>query len=1072
MLVRSITIVIAIVLEGGVAARAADPAAVEFFEKRIRPILVENCVGCHGPEKHKAGLRLDSASAAMKGGDSGPAIVAGEPDKSRLVDAVGYRNVDLQMPPKGKLTNANIADLSEWVRRGAAWPAEPVAKASAAGEFDLAARKAAHWAWKPVRAVPPPAVRDEHWPRGPIDRFVLAGLEARNLQPAPAADRRTLLRRATFDLTGLPPTAAEIDAYLHDESPDAFARVVDRLLASPRFGERWGRHWLDLVRYAETRGHEFDYTSPNAWQYRDYVIRAVNADVPYAQFVTEHIAGDLLDHPRSHPVEGFNESILGTGFWYFGEQLHSPVDLRQDEAERLDNMVDVFSKAVLGLTVSCARCHDHKFDAISTKDYYSLIGFLESTSYRQVRFDTLDEHRRIADDLRVLRKRHEPAIRRAIVAALRPGVEHLAESLTEAKAPWAAAIKAAMKDPADPLYAWAYTAEKPGSFGARIEGIRGRLAAGDPAHEGESLGTGDVAFAWIPDGPGFETVGRGAIIFGTDWRHVVLGVSERPVVNFDTAWSSLSIGGGCEEEPGDLAKMHRAGRTTRTPSFTISSDHLYYLARGRGRAFVCVNSHLMMEGPLHRALVQSVDGEGGFRWIGHDVSRYRGHRCHVEFSANSGAEFAIATVRQSDRPPAVPNPLNSLLGRPIVGVSTPAELAAAYQRVCLRALDCLAGSETAEPLDQPGLLRLADWLVRHSDLFAGEFKVDAVDKFVAEQSQVLSRIHRESRLAPAMLDDSGVDEHVFIRGNPNAPGDLAPRRFLEALAGPDPLDPPHGSGRLELARQVTDPELDPFISRVMVNRAWHHLFGRGLVASTDNFGVLGDPPTHPVLLDHLAAQFVRDGWSLKRLVRSIMLSAAYRMESRLQGKFEDADPQNLLVRRQNVRRLEGEAIRDAMLAVSGRLDDTMYGPPVPAHVTAFQEGRGKPTTNGPLDGDGRRSIYLAVRRNFLSPFLLAFDTPAPATCIGRRTVSNVPAQALILLNDPFVHQQAERWGRRALQEPAASGVDAMFVDAIGRPPSEMERRECLAFLTKQDAATAWADLAHVLFNLKEFIFVR
>jgi mono/diheme cytochrome c family protein len=1072
MLVRWITITIAIVLAVDVAARAADPAAVEFFEKRIRPILVENCVGCHGPEKQKGGLRLDSAAVAMKGGDSGPVIVAGEPDKSRLVDAVGYRNIDLQMPPKGKLTNANIADLSEWVRRGAAWPAEPVAKTPAADGFDLAARKRVHWAWKRVRAVSPPAVRDERWPNGPIDRFVLAGLEANGLRPAPGADRRTLLRRATFDLAGLPPTAAEIDAFLIDESPDAFGRVVDRLLASPRFGERWGRHWLDLVRYAETRGHEFDYTSPNAWQYRDYVVRAINADVPYSQFVTEHIAGDLLDHPRRHPVEGFNESILGTGFWFLGEQLHSPVDLRQDEAERLDNMVDVFSKAFLGLTVSCARCHDHKFDAISTRDYYSLLGFLESSSYRQVRFDTLDEHRRLADDLRVLRKRNEPAIRRAVAAALRPGVEHFAESLTAPKAGWAAAIKAATDDPADPLYAWAYTTGKPGSFGARIEGIRRRLAAVDSADDGESLGTGVVAPPWISDGAGFETVGRGGIVFGADRRRPIVGVSERAAVNFDTAWNSLSIAPGYEDEPGDLGKMHRAGRTIRTTSFTISSDRLYYLVCGRGRAFACVNSHVMMEGPLHRTLVQSVAGEGNFRWVGHDVGRYRGHRCHVEFSADPGAEFAIAAVRQSDRPPAVPNPGSHLLGTAIAAVSTPAELAAAYQRVCLRALDCLAGTETADPLDQPGLLPLAAWLVRHSDLFVGEFKVDAVDKFVAEQSHMLSRIYRESRLAPAMLDGSGVDEHVFVRGNPNAPGDIAPRRFLEALAGPAPLNPPHGSGRLELARQVTDPALDPFLGRVMVNRAWHHLFGRGLVASTDNFGVLGEPPTQPDLLDHLAAQFVRDGWSLKRLLRSIMLSSAYQMESRLQGKPEESDPQNLLVRRQNVRRLEGEAIRDAMLALSGRLDDTMFGPPVPTHVTAFQEGRGKPTTNGPLDGNGRRSIYLAVHRNFLSPFLLAFDTPAPATCIGRRTVSNVPAQALILLNDPFVHEQAERWSRRAIQEPAAGRVDAMFVDAIGRPPSEAERRECLAFLKKQDAATAWADLAHALFNVKEFVFIR
>jgi mono/diheme cytochrome c family protein len=1065
MLVRSIAIAVVFATVG--AVRAADPAALEFFEKKVRPILVENCVGCHGPEKHKGGLRLDSWTAVLKGGDSGPAVIAGEPDKSRLLDAVGYKNVDLQMPPKGKLPDAAIADLAEWVRRGAAWPAEPVTKSTATGDFNLAARKAAHWAWNPVRPVSPPGVRNDHWPHDPIDQFVLAKIEASGLTPASAADKRTLLRRAAFDLTGLPPTAAEIGAFLADDSPDAFARVVDHQLASPHFGERWGRHWLDLMRYAETRGHEFDYVSPNAWQYRDYVIRAINAEVPYNQFVTEHLAGDLLDRPRLNPAAGFNESVLGTGFWLLGEQLHSPVDLRQDEADRLDNMVDVFSKAFLGLTVACARCHDHKFDAISTKDYHALLGFLESSSYRQVRFDTTDEHRRTATELSVLRARREPALRRAVAAALRSGVERLAESLTAPKGAWTSAIKAAVNDPADPLHAWAFAMEKPEHFYERVEQVRQRLSAVDMVREGEPSGVVRIAPPWIPDGAGFESVQTGGVIFGADRRRPILGVADRASEVFDPIWNSLTSAPGSEDDPGDLAKMHRPGRTVRTPSFTIAADHLYYLVRGRGHAFACVNSHLLMEGPLHRTLIQPVVGDGGFRWVMHDVNRYRGQRCHVEFSADKGGDFAVAAVVQSEKPPSAPVPFGRVLGTALATVTTPADLAAAYQRVFLTALDGLADGS-----DDPGLAGLADWLVRHGDLFVAEFKSDAIDAFLAEQPKCLSQLRRESRLAPAMLDGSGVDERVFIRGNPKTLGDVAPRRFLEALTGPAPLIPPRGSGRLELARQVTDPEIDPFLARVMVNRAWHHLFGRGLVASTDNFGILGEPPTHPELLDHLAAQFVRDGWSLKRLLRSIMLSSTYQMESGLQGKGEDVDPQNLLLRRQNLRRLEGEAIRDAMLAVSGRLDDTMYGRPVPAHVSAFEDGRGKPATNGPLDGAGRRSIYLAVRRNFLPPFLLAFDTPAPATCIGRRTVSNVPAQALILLNDPFVHQQAERWGKRVMAQPAAQRIDGMFIDAFGRPPSETERSECLAFLANRDDTATWADLAHSLFNVKEFVFLR
>ncbi|HJT76110.1 MAG TPA: DUF1549 domain-containing protein, partial [Gemmataceae bacterium] len=383
----------ALAVAAGARAAEATPDGVEFFEKKVRPVLAEHCYRCHSAQakKPKGGLLLDSRAALLKGGDNGPALVPGQPEHSRLIDAVRYTDVDLRMPPRGKLPPQAVADLTAWVRSGAPWPAE-AGKATVAvvHAFDLQARKRQHWAWQPVRPQPPPAVRDTAWPRSPVDRFILAKLEAKGLHPAPPADRRTLLRRVCFDLTGLPPKPEQVEAFARDDAPDAYEKVVDRLLASPQYGERWGRHWLDLVRYAETRGHEFDYPIPNAYQYRDYVIRAVSADVPYNQFVTEHIAGDLLDRPRRDPRTGSNESILGTAFWFLGEEVHSPVDVRQDEADRFDNRIDVMSKAFLGLTVACARCHDHKFDAISSRDYYALFGFLESSSYRLVRFDTLD----------------------------------------------------------------------------------------------------------------------------------------------------------------------------------------------------------------------------------------------------------------------------------------------------------------------------------------------------------------------------------------------------------------------------------------------------------------------------------------------------------------------------------------------------------------------------------------------------------------------------------------------------------------------------------------------------------
>jgi hypothetical protein len=338
-----------------------------------------------------------------------------------------------------------------------------------------------------------------------------------------------------------------------------------------------------------------------------------------------------------------------------------------------------------------------------------------------------------------------------------------------------------------------------------------------------------------------------------------------------------------------------------------------------------------------------------------------------------------------------------------------------------------------------------------------------------------------SRIAPALWEGNGVDERVFVRGSPKSLGDAAPRRFLEALTGADRFAG-SGSGRLEMARVVTDPACNPFLARVAVNRIWHHLFGRGIVASVDNFGVLGERPTHPELIDWLADDFVRRGWSQKALIRSLVLSRTYQLAARSDPAAETVDPQNLLLHRGNIRRLEGEAIRDSLLTASGRLDRTMYGPPVPIYLTAFMEGRGRPKDSGPLDGAGRRSIYLAVRRNFTDPLLTTFDMPPPASTAGRRTVSNVPAQALILMNDPFVHEQAERWGNSAFNTDGSvdDRISVMIRQLFGRKPSVDEIKECKEFLSAQagihgksvNDSRSWADLAHALVNSKEFVFLR
>ena len=1091
-------------------APAAPPAgSAEFFETNVRPVLIRHCSSCHAGGKRKGGLSLESRDALLAGGDTGPAIVPGKPGESRLIAAVRYADADLQMPPKGKLPDAEVADLTAWVKAGAPWPKAVAGKAEARAAFDLPKRKQEHWAWQPVRPAPPPAVRDPAWVRDPADAHILAGLEAVGLRPAPATDPATWLRRVTFDLTGLPPTVEDVEAILADSGPTARAAVVDRLLASPAFGERWGRHWLDLVRYAESRGHEFDYPIPNARQYRDYVVRAVNADVPYDRLVREHLAGDLMTPPRTDPATGANESVLGTGFWFLGEELHSPVDIRQDQADRFDNRIDVMSKAFLGLTVACARCHDHKFDAIAQKDYYALYGFLSSGSYRQVRFDDAGRNEKVAAELAAVRARAGAAVGRALAGAA--AGRRVADYLLAAReaildgpgdpparvaelarergldaavlAAWVRAVRHADRDPTDPLHVWAKAcvpgSQTPDQFAAVVRAATGsdRRPAADVR---VVFDFGRLAAAdWMPDGPAFgpRPRRRGELVLGGTPERPAVDFTDRAAACYDRTWDGLRSAAGTDAEPGALGSVPaRAGRTLYTPTFKLTGEPLYYLARGEGTVYAPVGSHVMIAGPLHGGLITKLGpADGKYHWHRHDLSRYRGLDAHLEFTPAVGSDFAVAAVVRADRAPSDP-PEPFLPPGP---AHTPAALAAGYARAFDEAVRRLGdGTLTAE--DAPaGAARIAAWLAHHPDVLAdhGRAVTVAAAGFVAEERTVAAGIKAESRLAPAMLDGSGVDEHVFIRGSSKAEGELVPRRFLEALSG-EAVHPARGSGRLELAAAVTDPARNPLIARVAVNRVWHHLFGRGIVASVDNFGVLGERPTHPELLDHLADRFVRDGWSLKRLVRGLVLSNTYGMSSHPSADADQADPGNRRLHRARLRRLEAEAVRDAVLAVSGRLDRTAGGPSVPVYLTEFVDGRGRPA-GGPLDGAGRRSLYLAVRRNFLPPMLLAFDLPVPFSTVGRRSVSNVPAQSLILMNDPFVHQQAEVWGERVRARPgtAADRVRRMYVEAFARPPSPEESAACLEFLNRRAGpgrdpdAAAWAALAHVLFNAKEFIFL-
>ena len=1082
-------------VRGTGGAAEISPADREFFESKIRPLLIEQCQSCHGDAKQKGGLRLDSRAALLTGGDSGPAI-EGKELSSLLVEVVEYTG-DYKMPPKAKLPEEQIEAIREWVRRGSPWPESAVPQPGAGtgkkvDEFDLAARKQAHWSFQPLTSPnPPDGLFPAGWVDGPTDRFLAARWLSEGLTPAPLADRAALLRRVTFDVTGLPPTVAELEAFLADESPEAWAKVVDRLLASPRYGERWARHWLDLVRFAETAGHEFDFEMPYAYEYRDYVIRALNADVPYNQFVLEHVAGDLLEAPRRNPEEGYNESVIGTGFWFLGESKHSPVDVRGDEAERVDNQLDVFGKTFLGLTLGCARCHDHKFDAISTKDYYALCGFLQSGRYDLACADDPAPRRAILNEISAIETQSLEYDRK--IAAARDVKGAIARRLSAA----IAAIRRAKETGGDVAEARAAAEKEAGLPAGELTGWVDELTNPGPDFSRGPLAP--VARLLAADSldparwQAFHTECRAAATRQAEWtvraEKAPWNLSERDRLGVPSRWTTTgeafgagwalwwdvpAVAAGRITPPPMLDRLASSRTllnefqgTLRSPTFEIREPFiLYQLAGEKSRVNLILDGFQQIRNPIYGGLTIHVN-EPGWKWAAQDLSKWIGHRAYIEFidEGDGGIDIGEIIPSSSPQPPSGIEPLAVALGarpEPLAGVEELVAAVAEFWNVRgdLPTVNALPGTRRALLAEAP----------------------QATDRphLSGTARAALGAKVRYGRKVMAMADGTPEDERVHLRGNHKKLGEVAPRRFLEAFVGNDVVPAAEGTGRLRLARQMVDPQVTPLLPRVIVNRLWQHLFGEGLVATPDDFGNMGRAPTHPELLDYLAQRLLANGWSLKAVQRELLLSRAYRQASHHpDSNVHEKDPANLALSRARIRRLEAETIRDSMLAVSGRLSERGGGRGTLPHLTAFMLGRGRPGGSGPIDGEGRRSIYQNVRRNFLSPFLLVFDAPVPFATIGRRSVSNVPAQSLALLNNPFVLDQSRVWGQRvaAMEAEPAEKVRLMFLTAFSRAPEESEQAEAVAFITEQLTAgtspeTAWSELAHVLFNVKEFIYLK
>jgi len=1236
----------------GLSLAAAEFSAeqLDFFEKKVRPLLVESCFECHsaGAKKVKGGLYLDSREAVLRGGEAGAVVVEGNPEKSLLIKAVEYSDPELQMPPKTKLTSAQVETLKQWVKQGLPWPQEAAPKVAGKVEaFDLEKRRAEHWAWQPIRKPALPPVKNTTWGQLPIDRLILAKLEAEGLKPAPAAEKRTLVRRLYFDLLGLPPTPEQVEMFVKDASPKAVEKLVDELLASPHFGERWGRHWLDMVRYAETMGHEFDYAIHNAWRYRDYVIRAFNGDVPYNQFVKEHLAGDLLAKPRVNPADGFNESIIGTTSFWLPQQKHSPVDVRLEQAELIDNQIDVITKTFLGMTVSCARCHDHKFDAISDEDYYSLYGIIESSRYRLA--DISDTREAVAKVKELGQIREQ--IKARLAETVKPEARQFAAYVQGAADVMAGKLPASQQGGEAIVFAdfegadfagWTVTGDgfgdapvtqqdigsyqgnvkavgrgfvnshnaKLGGEVSRNDKLTGRMVS--PAFTvqkkfihflvGGGAHAGKTCVNLLVDGKPVRTVsGKNsnemsparfdvADLAGKEVRieiedsvknawgnvgvdHIVFSdrasffdQNNQPVTNED-AVAALAASRGLEMETlkrwvaglqagmsdgegklgeGEVEFM-RAGATLpvgwltdgvafanrsvkglgfvpgtaegkvierlvtpsafnsaaeskrlqgalRSSAFVIEKNFIHLLAAGAdARINIVVDGFTIIRNPIYGQLKQPINSPDP-RWVAVDVTMWKGHRAYLELMDRTAPDPAD-TYKPSGYSPEAWLALErvvfadvrelkaqSVERKVLLGArSGQAEVAALVNKLEGSLAGWLKnGAMTAE---QQGLLnwlvsnRLVDWRTGGDAVLAGLVKQHA--DLEAKIPDVVT--------IPALVEGTPYDEKVFLRGSPRRLGEVVKRRNLEALGGGESAIYEAGSGRMQLAEEWTS-NGNPLLARVLVNKVWHHLMGRGIVPTVDNFGVLGQVPSHPELLDWLAEDFrTAGGWSVKKLIKGIVLSRTYQMASQPDDAVAEAkDPNNEWWHRMNVKRLEGEAIRDAVLAVSGRLDAKMFGPSVAIHLTEFMDGRGRPGKSGPLDGDGRRSIYVEVRRNFLSPMMQAFDAPNAATTVGRRTVSNVPAQALIMMNDPFVVQQAKVWAERLLKEEVTTEqrIEKIYRTAFGRSASAEEQKRAQEFLKVQAGeygvsgeawqkdGRAWADFCHVVFNVKEFVFVN
>ncbi|MBI3865547.1 MAG: DUF1553 domain-containing protein [Planctomycetia bacterium] len=1082
------------------AIPVADPKAIEFFENKVRPILAERCFECHGAEKQKGNLRLDSQASILKGGDSGAAVVAGKPDESLLVQVIGYA-FDIKMPPKSKLPEREIADLTHWVKLGAPWPnSAPAGGTSAKPQSEqITPEQRAFWAFQPPVDPAPPSVGNEVWPRSTIDRFILSRLEQTGLAPAPPAGKRSLIRRATFDLTGLPPTVDEVNDFLADETPDAFAKVVDRLLASPRYGERWGRHWLDVARYADSNGLDENLAYASAWRYRDYVITAFNSDKPFNRFLEEQIAGDLLPpEPGAGPFEG----LIATGFLCLGGKMLAEDDPMKMQMDIVDEQVDTIGRAFMGLTLGCARCHAHKFDPIPIEDYYSLAGIFKSTQTMDTFTVVARWHERPLASPEAIRERDDhqkkindkqAEVNRVVDSAnqrlLREARSHAADYLLAAAADleWADLLKSARPIGADP----ATIRERAAQVVEAEEFARGNVLKVTTGY-GEGIGV-LVNKGELPNFTEYDVPLNAEGVYQLEIRYAAAGA--RPI--------KLIIND-------ELVKSDAAGRVTGswnpdTQTWEIAG--LFPLKAGNNVV------RLECAGPFPHIdkllLARGLDADR--KPLANRAPPASGYRLKPEFVSHwvklldkpaEGGPAPLAVwhaYRETGKLPAGDSsPLTARLleGDP----RSPHDLAVRYGALLAEADRAWQAQQTApenssaKELPDTALESLRKLLYDPKGPF--EIPKEFENYYAAEDRAALTRLRGEVKelqeALPKLPETMAVAEgkvedlRVHLRGSHLSLGEAVPRRFPAIFPGDrQPIDAAR-SGRRELAAWLVRPQ-HPLTSRVIVNRVWLWHFGDGLVRTPDNFGTLGERPTHPELLDWLAHRFMEQGWSLKALHRLIMLSSTYQMSAAGNAAAVQIDPENRLWWRANRRRLEAEALRDGILAACGELNCDAGGSLLPTPNRQYVTGTGSLLPAGLYDSR-RRSVYLPVVRSALYEVFQAFDFADPSVMSGRRDATTVAPQALFMMNSPLVSQATRGFAQRLLQ--AATGDDSARVQTIyerayARPATTAEVSRALQFVEQYQTAQAarqappedarlkaWQALCRAVLSANEFVYVE